>query len=383
MSEIKNLLQSITSDNQTKAKEQFDAIIADKVSNALDARKVAVAQKRFNESKQEELDETYNPIGQFKVKKTKQKTIDVPDDDTLEEFEYDIIRSGKKVGQLEMTGVGTIYGKLHGKNLPELSSYKGKNPEQKLQSFLKSKTGARWAKNVKELSDIIGESKQEDIADLKALLKNPDPKVAKNYGGIEGYKKMIQSKIDRLMKEEIEESVELDEAMRRAERIKRSKIMKRLQPKIKRAKERAAKKKASFDMIDKRAEKQAKEILIKKWLKGKSKSDVPFAERERIEDKLKKSKKAVDKIKKKLFKVIRKQEAEKFTKKESTDIIEGFEVGDTVNIKSFSAKTNRDGVAEVKIVDITKTVSGKLYVHYKQDGKVKKMDYKIFKQKIR
>ena len=156
MSEIKDLLQSITSDNQTKAKEQFDAIIADKVSNALDARKVAVAQKRFNESKQEELDETYNPIGQFKVKKTKQKTIDVPDDDTLEEFEYDIIRSGKKVGEMERLGVGTIYGKLYGKNLPELSSYKGKNPEQKLQSFLKSKTGARWAKNVKELSDIIG-----------------------------------------------------------------------------------------------------------------------------------------------------------------------------------------------------------------------------------
>ena len=50
MSEIKDLLQSITSDNQTKAKEQFDAIIADKVSNALDARKVAVAQKMFNES---------------------------------------------------------------------------------------------------------------------------------------------------------------------------------------------------------------------------------------------------------------------------------------------------------------------------------------------
>lgn len=245
-------------------------------------------------------------------------------------------------------------------------------------------------KSIKEIRNEINESKQEDIADLKALLKNPDPKVAKNYGGIEGYKKMIQSKIDRLMKEEVEEleegievgdtvkiksfsaktnrdsyvdvkivditkqiggklfvhynqggkvkkmdykifkqkmmkeeleeEPELDEAMTRAQRIKRSKIMKRLQPKIKRAKERAAKKKASFDMIDKRAEKQAKEILIKKWLKGKSKGDVPFAERERIEDKLKKSKKAVDRIKKKLFKVIRKQEAEKFTKKESTEL---------------------------------------------------------------
>ena len=157
-----------------------------------------------------EVNETYNPIGQFKVKKTKQKTIDVPDDDTLEEFGYDIIRSGKKVGEIEELGIGTIYGKLYGKDLPELSSYKGKNPEQKLQSFLKSKTGGRWAKNVKELSDIIGESKQEDIADLKALLKNPDPKVAKNYGGIEGYKKMIQSKIDKLMKEETEKGDILD-----------------------------------------------------------------------------------------------------------------------------------------------------------------------------
>lgn len=279
-------------------------------------------------------------------------------------------------------------------------------------------------KSIKEIRNEINESKQEDIADLKALLKNPDPKVAKNYGGIEGYKKMIQSKIDKLMKEEteleegsmdkmslqdlwmkfadsdfqvdtlirdkgyggigqssprlhgdiqraifkhvsdkygkrtaidmanygatntyndeyagpeekdanekylkklakkhgIKESTELDEAMSRAARIKRSKIMKRLQPKIKRAKERAAKKKASSDVIDKRAEKQAKEVLIKKWLKGKSKGDVPFAERERIEAKLKDSKKAIDRIKKKLVKTIRKQEAGKLAKKESTEL---------------------------------------------------------------
>lgn len=120
----------------------------------------------------------------------------------------------------------------------------------------------------------------------------------------------------------LKEETELDEAMSRAARIKRSKIMKRLQPKIKKAKERAAKKKASSDVIDKRAEKQAKEVLIKKWLKGKSKSDVPFAERERIEGKLKKSKKAVDRIKKKLVKDIRKQEAGKLAKKESTELDE-------------------------------------------------------------
>ena len=273
---------------------------------------------------------------------------------------------------------------------------KGKLNKQDAESLKKSikknlkssSLGIRKLKKaVKQNKSRFSESKQEDIADLKALLKNPDPKVAKNYGGIEGYKKMIQSKIDKLMKEGLEleeakvnlrdllkvvktakddwknipgldqeydsfedyldnkkqavrdfrkknpsakdrldhlvkEETELEEAMSRAARIKRSKAMKRLQPKIKRAKERAAKKKASSNVIDKRAEKQAKEVLIKKWLKGKNKSDVPFAERERIEDKLKKSKKAVNRIKKKFVKVIRKQEADKLAKEESTELDE-------------------------------------------------------------
>ena len=171
---------------------------------------------------------------------------------------------------------------------------------------------------IKESTNDITESKKEDITDLEALLKNPDPKVAKNYGGLPGYKKMLQSKIDKL-KESNEDVVEVEEAMSRAARIKRGKIMKRLQPKIKRAKEKAAKKKASPDVIDKRAVKQAKEVLIKKWLKGKSKGDVPFAERERIEAKLKKSKKAIDRIKKKFIKTIRKQEADK-SKKEDVEL---------------------------------------------------------------
>ena len=155
-----------------------------------------------------ELNETYNPIGQFKVKKTKQKTIDVPDDDTLEEFEYDIIRSGKKVGEMEELGVGTIYGKLYGKDLPELSSYKGKNPEQKLQSFLKSKTGARWAKNVKELSDIIGESTDLEegsmdkmsLQDLWMTFADADFVVDQGYGIGKGSPKWNGKKMDAIYK---------------------------------------------------------------------------------------------------------------------------------------------------------------------------------------
>ena len=259
-------------------------------------------------------------------------------------------------------------------------------------------------KKIKDIRNEINEAaSREDITDLEALLKNPDPKIAKNYGGVAGYKKMIQSKIDKLKestadadlwkkhkgikeaknmydapahfkkgdkvyittfyrgevsidfaghivafvgKDQIKikgtgkysgktvteygenvttveypganESTEVEEAMSRAARIKRGKVMKRLAPKIKRAKEKAAKKKASPEVIDKRAVKQAKEVLIKKWLKGKDKGDVAFAERERIEAKLKKSGNAINRIKKKFVKVIRKQEAEKLTNKEES-----------------------------------------------------------------
>jgi monoamine oxidase len=178
------------------------------------------------------------------------------------------------------------------------------------------------------------------------------------------------------MKEEIEEETELDEALTRAQRIKRSQIAKRNKAKIQRALQKAKKKRASTETLQKRAMKKARDLLYTKLLKGRDRSEVSAGEQERIEKKLDKMQGGINRIAKKLLPQLKKAEQEKH-------ITEGFKVGDTVNIKSFSAKTNRDGVAEVKIVDITKTVSGKLYVHYKQDGKVKKMDYKIFKQKIR
>ena len=78
-----------------------------------------IAKQIMSTSSTETLDEDFNLIGQFKTKKTKTTVDDEPDGDTLEEYEYDIVRSGKKVGEMQELGVGTIYGKLHGKNLPE------------------------------------------------------------------------------------------------------------------------------------------------------------------------------------------------------------------------------------------------------------------------
>jgi hypothetical protein len=167
-------------------------------------------------------------------------------------------------------------------------------------------------KSIKELRNELNESKQEDIADLKALLKNPDPKVAKNYGGIEGYKKMIQSKIDKLMKEETEE---LDEALTRAQRIKRSQIAKRNKAKIQRALQKGKKKKASTETLQKRAKKKARDLLYTKLLKGRNRADVSAGEQERIEKKLDKMQGGINRIAKKLLPQLKKAEQEKLKKK--------------------------------------------------------------------
>tara|TARA_Y100001938_G_C8019714_1_gene394622 strand:- start:499 stop:1005 length:507 start_codon:yes stop_codon:yes gene_type:complete len=165
---------------------------------------------------------------------------------------------------------------------------------------------------MKSFKEIRNESKQKDIADLRALLKNPDPKVTKNYGGIDGYKKMIQSKIDKLIKEETEN---LDEALTRAQRIKRSQIAKRNKAKIQRALQKGKKKRASTETLQKRAKKKARDLLYTKLLKGRNRADVSAGEQERIEKKLDKMQGGINRIAKKLLPQLKKAEQEKLKKK--------------------------------------------------------------------
>jgi len=58
-------------------------------------------------------------------------------------------------------------------------------------------------KDGKTVPNCVPESTDEDLKSLQDLLNNPDEEFAvKNYGSVERYKKMIQSKIDKLQKNE-------------------------------------------------------------------------------------------------------------------------------------------------------------------------------------
>jgi hypothetical protein len=56
-----------------------------------------------------------------------------------------ITKKGKKVGDLTQSEDGSITGTLYEKTLPDISTYPGDKPTQKLRAFLHSREGLKWA----------------------------------------------------------------------------------------------------------------------------------------------------------------------------------------------------------------------------------------------
>ena len=110
------------------------------------------------------------------------------------------------------------------------------------------------------------------------------------------------------MHEEVEE---VDEVLSRTQRMKASQRMKRMSKRIQRAKQRALKRAPTMDVIQKRAQKQARTQMLKKWTRGQDKSELSIGRRAELEKRLKKSKTKVDRLAKKLVPQIRKQDRER------------------------------------------------------------------------
>ena len=110
------------------------------------------------------------------------------------------------------------------------------------------------------------------------------------------------------------EFADQDEAMSMATRMKMKAAFKKNKAKIKLGRKKAAKKLASPEKLKARAQKQAREIIIKKLLKGKSKGDLGFAARTDLEKKVDKKKGAINKIAKKLLPQVKKMDKLKLKK---------------------------------------------------------------------
>tara|TARA_A100001391_G_scaffold195137_1_gene172103 strand:- start:392 stop:790 length:399 start_codon:yes stop_codon:yes gene_type:complete len=107
-------------------------------------------------------------------------------------------------------------------------------------------------------------------------------------------------------KEHIElEEDSLDEVLTKQQRIKRGRLMKRMAKRIAIKRKRKLKKRATKDELMNRAKKLARKKLAKKYLKGKDLSKLTFADRERLEKKLKGKSKVITRIAKKLLKQVK------------------------------------------------------------------------------
>tara|TARA_R110000822_G_scaffold8962_1_gene35272 strand:+ start:4109 stop:4498 length:390 start_codon:yes stop_codon:yes gene_type:complete len=101
------------------------------------------------------------------------------------------------------------------------------------------------------------------------------------------------------------------EALSMQQRRARGRLMKRLQAKIQRGKAKSKMRTASPEVLKKRAMKQARRMIAKKFTKGVAMSELPPARRAEIEKRLDKIKPRIAKIAVRLIPKVRKLEKER------------------------------------------------------------------------
>ena len=109
---------------------------------------------------------------------------------------------------------------------------------------------------------------------------------------------------------------EVNELLTIQQRVKLKQAIRRNKAKIQMGAKRARKKIADLDTLRKRSVKQAKNVLIKKFLKNKSKQDLSYAARGALEKKLARPgmKNAIQRLAKKLLPQVRQKDRNKLRK---------------------------------------------------------------------
>jgi hypothetical protein len=183
------------------------------------------------------------------------------------------------------------------------------------------KVGIRMVKVDKE---IIKKETIVDPNDLKGRPKKADPNPESPYG-IKHPLHPANLKKNGLMKEESadearwpdemppETDKDVDEALTMTQRMKKSRMMKRMKTRIKIGRDRAKRKMAPKDKLEKRANRQARNQIASKLTRGIPKRELSFARKQEIEKRLDKPalKQRIKRLAKRLFKDVRKKEVQR------------------------------------------------------------------------
>jgi hypothetical protein len=126
--------------------------------------------------------------------------------------------------------------------------------------------------------------------------------------------KQVQTSIDLLTNardsvlEMLKEDVELTEALTPQQRMKRRQIMRRLKSRIKLGRQRASRRRASTEVLRARALRAARNELTKRMTGGKSKGELSFGARARIEKALAQKKTMIKSLAQRLLSQVRAKE---------------------------------------------------------------------------
>lgn len=111
----------------------------------------------------------------------------------------------------------------------------------------------------------------------------------------------------------------MEEALTQQQRLKRARIMKVKGKIIARKRKIAMRRKASSEKLKKRAQKQARNVIAKRLLRDRDKSDLSFGTRQSLEKQLDRKKAVIKRIAKKLLPSVKKKESERISKRRGGD----------------------------------------------------------------
>ena len=194
-----------------------------------------------------------------------------------------------------------------------------------------------------------------------------------------GLPKRLQSSAQKVY-DAIREGMQLDEALTRAQRRKRSMLMRRMKGRMARGRKKAARKRAGLDKLKARAKKQAIGKVKAKLAKGKKFADLDFSSRERIEKRLKKMPAGrINRIARKLLPAVKQREKQKFQKKNESITMPTI-------LQDLAIKAVEKGIYRNRQEKVTVENKGPCWDGYKQVGMKKKneeLEEAVNKNKVR
>ena len=175
-----------------------------------------------------------------------------------------------------------------------------------------AQTHSDGSMSVKKIPSMIKKSGDKHLhLHMKSYHKEKD---GQDFAKKHGYKVKNYVKTPSGTRMDIhKEEVNVDEALTLQQRMKRSRLMKRLKTRIKIGRDRARRKMANKKTLEKRSMRQARAQLAKKLTRGIPKAELTFARKKEIEKRLEKPalQQRIKRIAKRLFKDVRKKEVQR------------------------------------------------------------------------